>query len=525
VKSVQPFERSLLAAACVVAVFVASAQAFHFAGLAEWEGNDDAYISFRYAQNFEQGHGLVFNAGEERVEGYSNFLYTLMIAAGMKAGGVDLAYYYALAINIAAVFLLCILIAGAAHLRLTVKLGAIVLTSLTPAIAFWTTSGLEAVPVAAVQLGIVLSVEQVCRFGPRRRRVAALAALCVLSSLLRADGFLVPALALVYLALHHRITAIQIGAATAACNIGYFAWRYGYYGGLLPMTYHAKVSGMISERLESAHGVMQTIFWQTGIYLALAILFAGAAACLWQQSGQFWRIPFRYWLIGAWLSYWYYIGGDIYYDRFLIVFFPLAWITLSEAIHWSLSEEFAPKQWMLASLATALLVVVVLTPRWMTYEAQSIFHNRGGSFPGEYLRRAQFEGKTLAIDAAGKIPFVSGLRTIDMFGLNDPHIGRSPASEGAYVLGHTKTDMEYVLDREPELIAAWGEGFDVVAQTNDSNQLLVMQLPMVTYRKRGYEISRIFHPIEKSFSVYEGESTDWERIMMRGHTYVLLQRQ
>src|SRR5690606_452754 len=34
---------------------------------------DDAFISFRYAQNLIDGHGLVFNAGE-RVEGYTNFL-------------------------------------------------------------------------------------------------------------------------------------------------------------------------------------------------------------------------------------------------------------------------------------------------------------------------------------------------------------------------------------------------------------------------------------------------------------------
>ena len=36
---------------------------------------DDAYISFRYAANLVDGHGLVFNPGFERVEGYTNFLW------------------------------------------------------------------------------------------------------------------------------------------------------------------------------------------------------------------------------------------------------------------------------------------------------------------------------------------------------------------------------------------------------------------------------------------------------------------
>jgi hypothetical protein len=31
---------------------------------------DDSFISFRYARNLVHGHGLVFNPGGERVEGY-----------------------------------------------------------------------------------------------------------------------------------------------------------------------------------------------------------------------------------------------------------------------------------------------------------------------------------------------------------------------------------------------------------------------------------------------------------------------
>ncbi len=46
---------------------------------------DDAFISFRYAQNLVDGHGLVFNIGE-RVEGYSNFLYVLWSAVGIRLG-------------------------------------------------------------------------------------------------------------------------------------------------------------------------------------------------------------------------------------------------------------------------------------------------------------------------------------------------------------------------------------------------------------------------------------------------------
>src|SRR4051794_18934740 len=47
--------------------------------------NDDAYISFRYARNLVEHGQLVFNPGE-RVEGFTNFLWTLLLAGGIKLG-------------------------------------------------------------------------------------------------------------------------------------------------------------------------------------------------------------------------------------------------------------------------------------------------------------------------------------------------------------------------------------------------------------------------------------------------------
>lgn len=46
---------------------------------------DDAFISFRYARNLIDGHGLVYNLGE-RVEGYTNLSWTLLIAGALAAG-------------------------------------------------------------------------------------------------------------------------------------------------------------------------------------------------------------------------------------------------------------------------------------------------------------------------------------------------------------------------------------------------------------------------------------------------------
>ena len=48
-------------------------------GVRYWWLADDAMISMRYARNLAEGLGLVWNAGE-RVEGYTNLLWTLFMA-------------------------------------------------------------------------------------------------------------------------------------------------------------------------------------------------------------------------------------------------------------------------------------------------------------------------------------------------------------------------------------------------------------------------------------------------------------
>ncbi|MCX7840525.1 MAG: hypothetical protein N2559_13895, partial [Anaerolineae bacterium] len=63
---------------CVLLIaFFAAHALFYFVALGT-DAVDDAYISFRYAQNALRGHGLVFNPGE-RVEGFTNFLWTALM--------------------------------------------------------------------------------------------------------------------------------------------------------------------------------------------------------------------------------------------------------------------------------------------------------------------------------------------------------------------------------------------------------------------------------------------------------------
>ena len=72
------FLRRYYAAIIATAVLIPHARLFDFV-------TDDAYISFRYARNLALSGQLVFNLGE-RVEGYTNFLWTVILALGIKLG-------------------------------------------------------------------------------------------------------------------------------------------------------------------------------------------------------------------------------------------------------------------------------------------------------------------------------------------------------------------------------------------------------------------------------------------------------
>src|SRR5262249_33831342 len=155
------------------------------------------YISFRYAHNLSHGLGLVFNPGLERVEGYSNFLWVLVLAAFDRVGIAP-----ERVANLLAVLLTVALWAVIArHMwrrssdpprggTLLVPVGAF---AACRSFAMWSTSGLET---RAFELLVVAGVLRLAREldASRERASAPLGALLLgLAALTRPDGVLVAA--------------------------------------------------------------------------------------------------------------------------------------------------------------------------------------------------------------------------------------------------------------------------------------------------------------------------------------------
>ena len=106
---------------------------------------DDAMITLRYSRNLAAGEGLVWNPGEDPVEGFSNLSHVLLGALALRLGlpalvtlqVVNLIAFLALP---AFAYVLCVGQTGGSRAAGT---AAALLVGLHPALAYWAWSGLE----------------------------------------------------------------------------------------------------------------------------------------------------------------------------------------------------------------------------------------------------------------------------------------------------------------------------------------------------------------------------------------------
>ncbi|HAJ06408.1 MAG TPA: hypothetical protein DCL76_07635, partial [Chloroflexi bacterium] len=143
---------------------------------------------------------------------------------------------------------------------------------------------------------------------------------------------------------------------------------------------------------------------------------------------------------------------DHFVERFLVVLYPLGLIALFRYIGSDLGGR--GRIFIVSMLIILQLRMVVLDDRFLY-----TFHKYDRNIELGQMIKEEYEGKLLASDAAGKIPFYSGLQTIDMLGLNDRHIARIEPT--FFEVGHNKFDPDYVLSLCPDLIVNWVKDRDM----------------------------------------------------------------
>lgn len=226
---------------------------------------DDAYITLRYSRHLATGHGIVWNVGEPPLEGYSNFLHVLIGAICLRLSQDPISSLKC--INLACLILFTPGLTYAIARTYVTRLPALFVALATAAYTdnvFWAASGMEtalyqALVVASFASAIramgFRSAQADARAGPLSnfpRKWSIIAALfAVLAAMSRSEGAIAGLVILSVMALSAYKYGSQWRQAAGAFLLPfaalflslfglYFAWRWHYFGDMLPQPVHCK---------------------------------------------------------------------------------------------------------------------------------------------------------------------------------------------------------------------------------------------------------------------------------------------
>ncbi len=317
---------------------------------------DDAFISFRYAQNLAEGHGLRYNVAEEPpVEGYSNFLWVLALTTFEAAGWPSPvpSRLLSVACGVVLLFRLAAFLARRRALEATAVAMAVVFYATLPSVAMWSTSGLETMAFALLVFAVF---ETLARPG----RTPAALACCVGLLLIRPEGFawVGVLLALAGLdawllkdrsALWPLVLTAAGSAAAAAALVGFRLWYFGYP---LPNTAYAKVGvSLLSLERGARYAASYLLAFP---HLAL-ILLAGIALAIAERRQR--RLLLRPLMLAiAFFAFAVVAGGDFMpMGRLLVPALPFLAVVLAVVV-----ERIAARRLAVAGIAAAVLACSLL---------------------------------------------------------------------------------------------------------------------------------------------------------------------
>ena len=434
---------------------------------------DDAYISFRYATNLAEHGQLVFNLGE-RVEGYTNFLWTVLLAAGIKLGlgPVATSRFLGAAFGVGTLALVVRM-----SLRLSGQrpsawhLVAPALLASTGAFACWCTGGLETQLFTFLSfLGFDLLLAEISS-----QRGFSSAAIFALAAMTRPEGLLFFGLGgffrlLTAVGRERRLRPRRDEWAWlvlfAALFVPYFVWRWRYYGWLFPNTFYVKSSAGPGTLMRGGY-YLRRFAEDYGVPFFFLLALLGRPAATDQPHRDLWRLTSLTWLVFA--VYVVKVGGDFMgLYRFILPVVPLGAVVVQESIR-RLAQRLRPAVGRpVLALAGAALVVGFMAGSLRVSRVATTFigADNGIDSPG-YLKKyaedripiGQWFAKNahpddlMTVGGAGVIPYYSGIPAYDVFGLVDAHIAHDPHMSASDRPGHQKWGSDqYMLSRNPTLI-------------------------------------------------------------------------
>jgi hypothetical protein len=400
---------------------------------------EDAAMLMRYAEHLAQGHGIVWNIGEKPVDGATDFLLVVAVAAVMKLGfGVERAV---------------VLIGLGSHLLTTLLIYAGVrwlcrasaFAALASAAFFAVGPGVEYVSLgfgtpffallAATTWCCAIISSNASEAQADKRWFALFSLSALLMGLTRPEGVLLAGLMLLavvyWRGLRQSKSLIVIFCLTfAALGGAYFLWRWNYFGYPLPNPFYKKGGGRL-------YWLSLGASINNGLTLTLPFLMAfvlGFRSPKTARASIFALIP----LLGF-MFVWVLLSNEMnWLMRFQYALAPLALITWPLALQ-GIGSELALTARQVWVGRVALVAGLCLSLYFQQFAYRGVVDNE--RYDNTYriskmLSQYRDKGYTLATTEAGLVSLYSEWRSIDTYGLNDQWIAHNNGISLAYLEQH-----------------------------------------------------------------------------------------
>ena len=419
---------------------------------------DDAYINFRFVENFIGGSGLVFNAGEQ-VEGFTSFSWILILSAA-KLLGADLIIFSQIAsITFGAliIFILYLLSAHGKNQCFVFTASSLLLTS-SNGFIYWAASGMETTFFAF----LILLWFYFYLKNENLKSNYAFYFIAFLSIITRQEALAI----LIIFSLHNFFTkrslyssnhdykkvVVNFGILLIVILILLFTRIY-YYGYIFPNTYYAKTNFILPYFYRGIDYVINWLHYD----LIFGILLIPLVYYFIKSKNQILIIPL--FLLGFYLFYNFYIGGDVLpHNRFFIPILGLIYYSIAYSLFNLVDYKWISYLALAFFLSTVFIKFNLNSEKVLYTKNHELGLVKKMQIYADYLNQSNYRNKTASISTIGSFGYYFEGKVIDMVGLTDEFIAHNPKEiididENVPVGWKERTyNIDYIFDRRPDVI-------------------------------------------------------------------------
>ncbi len=410
---------------------------------------DDAYISFVYSRNLANGQGLTYNG--MLVEGYSNFLWALLIAPFVLFGIDPLIAARSLSL-LSAIFCLLTLdkLIGEYNPGLGKVGKGISLSTVASSSTFvaWMVGGFETLFFTFLVL-LFLYVET------REPELAEITSpmVLLLIALTRPEGLLLLPVMVIYRIFFRGISGRKVLRSIIFFIIPFtlfLLWRYRMYGYVLPNSAYIKIHANLQTISLASEWLLQFFLLRPifSIVLALSFIILIKERRLLDQQ---WSILML--MVGSFLAFILYAGRDwMPFHRFLVPVVPLFGLLIANTLS---TYQNGMSRIVIMTLVISIGIFELVMSLTVYRQQITDFgrYTSGLIETGKRIKQTTRPDSTIAVVDAGALAYFSERPTIDILGMNNTQIAHHPEMDVAgYVMEFDPLIVQLHLGRLPSRV-------------------------------------------------------------------------